>query len=85
MDCDASLSSESDNDEISRLHKGENEMDSEFSDSGKGRVPILGEITLPELNIRDGDGDYDSEGDEDDASDGYNGVQTIESVDFFFC
>ena len=46
-------SSYSDNDEISKPHKGENESDNEFSDFGKGWVPIQGEITLPKLNTGD--------------------------------
>ena len=47
-------SSYSKDDEIYRLHKRENESDTEFSDSGKGWLPIWGEITLPKFNI-DGD------------------------------
>ena len=37
----------------------------EFSDFGKRRVAMLGEPSLPGLDI--GDGDYDSEGDKDDG------------------
>ena len=36
VDCDKSLSSYSDDDKISRPHKGKNESDTEFSDSRKG-------------------------------------------------
>ena len=40
------------------------------------------EITPRELNIVDGDGDNDNDGEggEDDAGDGYDGVQTIKSA-----
>ena len=75
VDCDVSLSSSYlDNDKLSKPHKGENESDTEFSDSGKGWVPIWGEITVPEHDF----------GDEDDAGDGYNDVQTIDNVKLCF-
>ena len=69
VDCDASLSSAYSNDnQIYRPRKRENKSDTEFSDSGKGWVPILGKIPIPELDI--GYGDNDGECDEDNAGDG---------------
>ena len=41
---------------------------------------MQGEITLPELDI--GDGDNDDVGDEDDDGDDDNGVQTIDNASF---
>ena len=82
--CDVWLSSYSGDDQIYRPCKEENENDTEFSDSGIGWVPIWGKITLPDLNIGDCDGDNDGEGDEDDADDGYTGIQMIESAELCF-
>ena len=63
-----------------RPHKGENESDTEFSDSGKW-MPIWGKMTLSELNIDNVDGDNDSEIDEDHTGDG---VQTIDIAKLWF-
>lgn len=47
--------------------KSESESETESSRSGKGLVAMWGEITLPELDIDDGD--KDSEGYKDDDGD----------------
>ena len=68
VDCDLSLLSYSDDDDISRHHKEENESDTEFS--------------LSELDISDDDGGNDDKGDEDPT--GYDGVQAIDSAKLRF-
>ena len=79
MDFDLSLSlSYSDNDEISRPRKEENERVKERTSAN------LRETSLPKHDIGDGDDDNDGDGDEDCASDGYDGVQTIDSVKLCF-
>ena len=56
LDSDTSVSSlYLDDDQMFRAHKGENESETEFSDSGKGQVAIQGKIALFALNIDDGD------------------------------
>ena len=47
-------------------------------------MTMWGKIIFPELDIDDGNGGNDSEGDEDYGPDGYDGLQTVDSANSFF-